>query len=111
MSKPNEIIAAALAARTTEDARVVQAMIASSVGGAYQRPVGDRWMNLGLLTRVGNTDHKLLENVTNAQDAILELFALQKFGSLDAVPYTTRTRPPPGCSGICLGKRRPSWSS
>jgi hypothetical protein len=37
--------------------------------------------------------------VTNGQDAVLELLALQKFGSADAVPYTT----PHEAAGALLG--------
>jgi len=41
-----------------------------------------------MLTRGGSADHKLLEDVTNGQDAVLELLAREKFG-LGAVPYST----------------------
>jgi len=55
----------------------------------HQRPVGDRWNNIGHLTRPGSADHKLIELVTNAQDAVLELRAQQRYGSLEHVPFAT----------------------
>ena len=89
MSAQKLIVDAALAARTTSDAQAVQALIAADVGETYQRPLGDRWSNVGLITRSGNADHKLIELVTNAQDAVLELLALQRFGPDADVPYRT----------------------
>jgi hypothetical protein len=56
MSDASTIIKAALAAHTMEQTLAVQAMIAKAVGATYQRPIGDRWSNVGLLTRVGSTD-------------------------------------------------------
>lgn len=89
MSLAAKIINAAVAARSTEDAAAVQDLIIADVGAGHQRPVGDRWNNLGHLTRPGSADHKLIELVTNAQDAVLELRAAQRFGSLDNLPFTT----------------------
>ena len=84
-----EIIERALSARTPDDALGVQNLIERRVGASYQRPLGDRWSNRSHLTRVGNTDHKLLELVTNSQDAVLELFALQRFSDPGDVPFLT----------------------
>ncbi len=84
-----EIIKAALAAKTVEDVERVQEMIAADIGARHERPAGDRWNNHGLLSSVGNREHKLLELLTNAQDAIIERFAVERFGSRDAVPYET----------------------
>jgi hypothetical protein len=83
------IIQSALAARTVADAQRVQDLIATDIGASYERPVGDRWNNHGLMSTPGNREYKLLELVTNAQDAVLERFALPRFGSYDAVPYET----------------------
>ena len=86
----SEIVEKALAARTPRDAEEVQGLIQEAVGARYQRPVGDRWNNHGLLTASGSSyDHKVLEVVTNMQDAVLELRGLQEFGSLEAVPFRT----------------------
>jgi hypothetical protein len=89
MSSAGIIIKRALAARSAEDAAIVQGLIESSIGARHQRPLGDRWNNLGHLTHHGSADHKLIELVTNAQDAVLELYAARRFGSLDRVPYAT----------------------
>ena len=87
MSTGAEIVQAALDARTIGDATRLQDRIADAVGARYERPLGDRWNNLGLLSRPGSADHKLLELVTNSQDAVLERLALTKFGLDGAVPY------------------------
>jgi hypothetical protein len=83
------IVRAALEASTTDDAERVQKMIAADIGARYERPAGDRWNNHGMLSSVGNREHKLLEVVTNAQDAVLERLALKRFGSRDQVPFST----------------------
>jgi hypothetical protein len=90
MTNNREIIQAALNARTAEQASGVQAMIESAVGARHARPVGDRWNNQGMLTASGASyDHKILEVVTNMQDAVLERLARMRFGAMDAVPYAT----------------------
>ncbi len=89
MSKAHDIIKAALDARTLDDARVVQRLIEKHVGACHERPLGDRWNNLGLITASGSFDHKVLEPVTNMQDAVLERLAASKFGDLSKVPYCT----------------------
>lgn len=90
MSTTNtHIVQAALDARTPKDADAVQALIEGAIGVRYQRPVGDRWNNQGLLTASGSSyDHKILETVTNGHDAVLELLAVRKWGSIGAVPYS-----------------------
>jgi hypothetical protein len=89
MSKASDIIRAALAARTLEDALKVNALIAADIGARYERPLADRRANLGLMSAVGSYDHKVIELITNQQDSVLERFALGKYGSLDDVPYAT----------------------
>ena len=84
----NEIIEQALAARTVDQAKIVQNLIAAAIGKRHQRPLGNTWNNQGILTGSGSSyDHKALEVVTNMQDAVLELLAIQKYGSRDAVPF------------------------
>jgi hypothetical protein len=82
------IAEAAIAARTTRDAGAVQEMIADAVGGRHERPLADRWNNLGMLTGSGASyDYKVLELVTNMQDAVIELEATLRHGGRDRVPY------------------------
>lgn len=89
MSVASDIIGAALNAATVEDADAVQRLIATDVGRRYERPAGDRWNNHGMLSSVGDREHKLLELLTNGQDALLERFAVKLHGSRHAVPYST----------------------
>ena len=92
-NKNSMIIEQALAARTVEQAQVVQNLIAAAIGGRHQRPLGNTWNNQGILTGSGSSfDHKSLEVVTNMQDAILELLAIQMYGSRDAVPFANPSR-------------------
>jgi len=89
MTAARKILKAAVTARSQHHAAALQELIADDIGARHQRPVGDRWNNIGHLTRPGSADHKLLELVTNAQDAVLELRAGQRFGSLEDVPFAT----------------------
>lgn len=89
MSTAREIIESSLAARTVADARNVDGLIAAEVGIRLERPVGDRVNNHGLLATSGSYDFKLIENVTNMQDAVLERAAAERYGSLSNVPYQT----------------------
>jgi hypothetical protein len=84
-----EIIGCALSARTVGDARHVDELLAAAIGARRERPVGDRVNNHGLLATSGSYDFKLIENVTNMQDAILERTAAGRFGDLRSVPYAT----------------------
>jgi hypothetical protein len=85
-----DIIAAALTATTLDDATRVQRMIADAIGAEYRRPLGDKPNNSGLIKGAGGSyDHKLIENVTNMQDAVLERHAVERFGSMEDVPYVT----------------------
>jgi len=86
-----DIVGAALAATTAQHAHEVQELIAAAIGHRYQRPVGDRWNNVGFLTASGSSyDHKILEIVTNMQDAVVELLALRRYGNdRSKVPYKT----------------------
>jgi len=86
---PTDIVRAALDAHTVAEAQEVQAAIEADVGARFQRPLGNVWMNFGLMSHGGDFDHKTIENVTNAQDAILEREARVRFDSLDDVPYTS----------------------
>lgn len=87
---PNAIlVAAALDAATVDDARVVQDLIARSVGRRYKRPVGDKVNNHGLIGSSGSYDLKLIELVTNMQDAVIERLALSRWRSPETVPYAS----------------------
>jgi hypothetical protein len=82
-----EIIEKALKATTYEQAREVADLIAAN-GAPYERPVGDKPNNFGLMAPSGSSyEFKALELVTNSQDAVLERFARKRFGGLDEVPY------------------------
>jgi hypothetical protein len=65
-----DIISAALNARTVNDARRLNELIATDIGAELYRPVGDKVNNFGLMTTSGSYDFKLIENVTNMQDAL-----------------------------------------
>jgi len=83
-----KIVEQALAARTVDQAAAVQDLIAAAIGARHQRPLGNTWNNQGILTGSGSSyDHKALEVVTNMQDAVLELLAIQKYGKRDNVPF------------------------
>lgn len=101
--KNDEIIRRALEARTIHDAQAAQAAIKEAVGAEYQRPIGDRWNNMSLMSHGGSFDHKLIENVTNMQDAILEREAKKKFGPNGNVPY----RSPHEAARALLSTRTP----
>lgn len=73
--------------RTLDQATQLQQSIESAIGARYQRPLGDIWNNFGLMSQSGDFDHKIIENVTNAQDAILELEAQKKYANLTQVPH------------------------
>jgi len=90
MTKMNsQIVRLALAARTFDEATEVQCLIEEAVGARHQRPLGNTWNNQGILTGSGASyDHKALELVTNMQDAVVELLALQRYGTRKAVPFT-----------------------
>lgn len=81
------LVEAALAAKTLDDASNVQYMIERFVGCRHERPLNDAWGNVGLISRSGVSDFKLLECVTNSQDAVVERLALEKHGSREAIRY------------------------
>jgi len=83
------IIEAALAARTEGEARRLDELIAAEIGASFYRPIGDKVNNFGLMTTSGSYDFKLIENVTNMQDALLERAAMARFGDLALAPYGT----------------------
>lgn len=72
---------------TATDATNLQQMIGAAFGATHKRPVGDKWNNHGLMSTAGSFDYKLIENVTNMQDAVIERHALRKYGAADAIPY------------------------
>lgn len=99
-----KIVEQALGARTVEQAAAVQDLIAATVGARHQRPLGNTWNNQGILTGSGSSyDHKALEVVTNMQDAVLELLAVQKYGTRDAVPFAN---PHEAASALLFGKSK-----
>lgn len=84
------IVQAALDATTAEDARAVNEMIREAIGAEYQRPVGDRFNNFGLMAASGSYEYKALEPVTNQQDSVLERLAAARFGpDLSQVPFAS----------------------
>lgn len=87
MSLARDIITGALDAATLKDAQEIQDLIAHSVGRRYERPLADRWNNHGMMSSSGSYDLKLIELVTNMQDAILERFALERYGNRSLIPY------------------------
>ena len=82
-----EIIRTALSASTYSQALRVQEAIEHNVGDRFPRPLGSVWNNFGLMSQTGDFDHKTIENVTNAQDAILEREARRRFRNLSDVPF------------------------
>jgi hypothetical protein len=74
------IVRAALGAKTPEEATDLQASIEMSIGGEHFRPLGDKWGNFGILASAADYDLKLVELITNMQDASIERAALAKYG-------------------------------
>src|ERR1700679_1399131 len=83
----HRVVSAALAAATTKDENAVQQQIADSFGFINKRPVGDRPNNHGLMGSSGSYDLKLIELVTNMQDAVIERLAIARWGDSGDVPY------------------------
>jgi hypothetical protein len=81
-----QIVKMAVEARSHADVYELNAAIAESVGGDFRRPVGDKWGNFGMMSHSGDFDHKLIECVTNAQDAIIEREVQLRFGAAK-VPF------------------------
>ena len=97
----HDILQAAVEATTTADAEAVQKMISEAVGDRYARPLGDKPNNGGLIKAAGGSyDHKIIENLTNMQDAVLELAAARRFGELAAVPFDS---PHAAAAGLFAG--------
>ncbi|OBJ33061.1 hypothetical protein [Mycolicibacter heraklionensis] len=81
------IIEKALNASTFEEAKAVADLLVAN-GAPYERPVGDRYNNFGLLAPSGSSyEYKALELVTNSQDSVLERLARKRLGGLEDVPY------------------------
>ncbi|MEV6303674.1 hypothetical protein AB0M02_29985 [Actinoplanes sp. NPDC051861] len=89
MITPAQIVNAALDAATVQDAMNVQSMLRVALGGEEYRPLADTWNNHGLMGSSGSYDYKLIELVTNMQDAVLELLALQEYGEATDIPFKT----------------------
>lgn len=87
MTNARRIIEVALSARTVTEAEAVQDLIAADLGRRFERPIGDRVNNFGLISTGGSYDHKLIENITNMHDALLERYAARRFGKVQDVPY------------------------
>jgi hypothetical protein len=84
------IIEAAISAATYEDAIQIESLIKADIGAEFQRPVGDKYNNIGLMASSGSYEYKALEPCTNQQDSILERLAAAKFGpGLSEVPYAS----------------------
>ena len=79
-----QIVQAALLSKTAEEAADLQSSIAMSLGGEKFRPLGDRWGNFGILASGADYDLKLVELITNMQDAVIERAALRRYGSREA---------------------------
>lgn len=89
LSNAYEIISAAIEAKTVADIERINRMIEAEVGNHFQRPLGDRWNNFGLMASSGSYEYKALEPVTNMQDGELERLALLKYGDSTKIPYNT----------------------
>jgi hypothetical protein len=89
MSAAREIIKRALSTRTVADAHELDDLIVATLGQRFERPIGDRVNNFGLVTTSGSYDYKLIENVTNMQDALLERAAAHRYGTPQLAPYRT----------------------
>lgn len=85
------IVQAALNAKTGEDAFGLQEMIAMDLGQQNFRPLGDRWGNFGLLASGADYDLKLVELITNMQDAVIERAALATYGSRSSAAESLKT--------------------
>jgi hypothetical protein len=78
--EPEGIVAAALTATSAEQVDELMARLRAD-GCANDRPVGDRWGNRALFTAAGGSyDHKLIELVTNMQDAVVLRAAIERDG-------------------------------
>ena len=89
MNVAREIIETALSARTFSDAMGLDQLLVKAIGADHERPIGDRVNNFGLVTTSGSYDFKLIENITNMQDAVVERAAATRHGALAHVPYMT----------------------
>lgn len=83
---PKALVERAVAVRSLEDALAAERAIIEFVGDEYRRPLGDVWNNFGLVSHAGDFDNKVIEAVTNAQDAILEREAAKRFAG-GKIPY------------------------
>lgn len=90
MTRGRELVEAALEARAPRDADRAEELLQEAIGGRYERPIGDRWNNLGAITASGASyDHKVIELMTNMQDAVVELDARRRHGRVEDVPYAS----------------------
>jgi hypothetical protein len=99
-----DIVKAAIEATTVAEAETVQKMIAEALGTEHWRPLGDKPNNGGLIKAAGGSyDHKIIENLTNMQDAVLERAAIGRFGGLASVPFDS---PHAAATSLFAGKNR-----
>jgi hypothetical protein len=89
MTTPEAIVTAATGASTLQDARSLQEMLGNALGAREYRPIADTWNNHGLMGAPGSYDYKLIELVTNMQDAVLERLARRRYGVDGEIPYLT----------------------
>lgn len=80
MSPEKAVVKQALSVRTFSQAQELGKSLIRIIGGEYKRPVGDIWKQSGIVSGSGGEyDHKLIEGVTNMQDAVLERVVLSKY--------------------------------
>ncbi|MCS6760276.1 MAG: hypothetical protein MO852_16110, partial [Candidatus Devosia euplotis] len=91
-SEARTIIEAALTARTVNEAKAVNALIANSVGERFTRPLADRANNHGMMGgALPSYDALLVELPINGIDSVLEYHARRKYPHLSAseMPWKT----------------------
>src|SRR5665213_868841 len=91
---PLNLVEAALGVRTPADLDGLWKALDGSLA-PHLRPIGDRWGNRGLFTAAGgNSDHKLVELVTNMHDAIVLAEALRLNPDVDLDAFCTLYKSP-----------------
>lgn len=83
-----ELLQEALSVRTPADLDQLWKRLGNSAA-PFTRPIGDRWGNRGLFTAAGgNSDHKLVELVTNMHDAVVLAEAERRHPGLDSNAFS-----------------------
>src|SRR5665213_2335875 len=86
---PLNLVEAALGVRTPADLDGLWKALDGSLA-PHLRPIGDRWGNRGLFTAAGgNSDHKLVELVTNMHDAVVLAEAQRRHPGLDSDSFSS----------------------